>query len=312
MAVSLRVVNDDRGSWLEWRRQGLGASDAAAIAGFSPFDTPTSIYLKKVGLVTERAEEADWQRMGRLLEPVIAALFEEETGYHVTNVRPQLCITHPLRPWMRATPDGLVEVDGEPVGPVEFKSALRWNGDWREGVPDYYEAQVRHQMEVGGWERGWIAVLVDGRRFQCWEIERDQLAADLLVSIEEAFWRRVIGRRPPPVDDSSATNEALKNAHGEPSNGVVVLDEKGHRLVEEFRSARAAKLAAEKALTAAENKVMALLGNATEAVYDGKPLLRWPQYERATDDLSALREQGVEIPKKTTTYRQFRLVGKEA
>ena len=245
--------------------------------------------------------------MGRLLEPVIAGLFEEETGLRV--VSPQERLVHSERPWQRATLDGIVVVEGKAAGPLESKTTLRWNGDWREGVPDYYQVQLLHQMDVGGFERGWIATLIDGRRFLWWEFERNQADIAALVALEAAFWRRVVERRPPPVDGSSATHEALRAAHAVPTGEIKELTDEHAALVEALRQARAAEAVAKQAATLAENKVLAVLEGAVEATYGGGTILRWPQYERSVADLKALRAAGIEIPTKTTPYRQLRLVG---
>ena len=38
-----------------WRRSGIGASDAAVVAGVSPFSTPLELYLDKKGRLPDRA-----------------------------------------------------------------------------------------------------------------------------------------------------------------------------------------------------------------------------------------------------------------
>ena len=41
-----------RDEWLDWRRKGLGGSDAAAVLGISPFRTARDLYYDKLGIVT--------------------------------------------------------------------------------------------------------------------------------------------------------------------------------------------------------------------------------------------------------------------
>lgn len=308
--TALRVLADDeRGGWLDWRRGGLGGSDIAAVAGLSPFATPTTVYLEKIGLLRDQGDEEGWQRMGRLLEPVIAALFEEETGHRVASVRPQECVTHSELPWMRATLDGVVLVDDEPVGPIEIKSTTRWASDWGDEPPDYYQCQLQWQMGILGSERGWMAALVDGRRFRWWEVPRRQGEIDLLVSIGEAFWRRVQEHRPPPVDGSEATNEGVKAAYRDRVREAIDLNASDLELVQDLWSARQARLAAEKAERRAQSAVVALLEGAEEARWQGELAVRWSRLERTTDDMDTLRAAcaaaGIEIPKKTTPYRQL-------
>lgn len=316
MSTALHVLDGDEcPDWLDWRRGGLGASDIAAVAGLSPFATPTTIYLNKVGLLPD-SEDEDWQRIARRLEPVIAELYcDERPGWGVID--PQLCVTHSERPWMRATLDGRAippeaeRIISEPWDwrPFESKTTVRWNGDWGAEPPDYYQCQGQWQMAVTGRSSVIIAALIDGRRFRWWEIPRRQGEIDLLVSIGEAFWQRVLERRPPPVDGSERTNEALKDAYRDRERDAVDLSAHELEMVEDLRAAREARLDAERAERRAESAAVALLEGAEEARWQGEPVLRWSRLERTTDDLNAVRPvldwwYGGP-PKKTTEYRRL-------
>ena len=46
-----------REQWLEYRRKGIGGSDAAAVLGISPFRTGRDLYYDKLNIVT--ADDAD-------------------------------------------------------------------------------------------------------------------------------------------------------------------------------------------------------------------------------------------------------------
>lgn len=46
-----------RPEWLEYRRKGLGGSDAAAVLGISPFRTARDLYYDKLGVVTADDQE---------------------------------------------------------------------------------------------------------------------------------------------------------------------------------------------------------------------------------------------------------------
>ena len=45
--------------WLEYRRKGLGGSDAAAVLNLSPFRTARDLHYDKLGIVTA-ADQANW------------------------------------------------------------------------------------------------------------------------------------------------------------------------------------------------------------------------------------------------------------
>lgn len=59
-----------RPEWLEYRRKGLGGSDAAAVLGVSPFRTARDLYYDKTGVVTADNQE-NWVALeiGNLLNP---------------------------------------------------------------------------------------------------------------------------------------------------------------------------------------------------------------------------------------------------
>lgn len=56
--------------WLEYRRRGIGGSDAAAILGVSPFATARDLYYDKLKVVSYEDGESNWvqKKVGHLLE----------------------------------------------------------------------------------------------------------------------------------------------------------------------------------------------------------------------------------------------------
>ena len=56
--------------WLEYRRRGIGGSDAAAILGVSPFATARDLYYDKLKIVSYEDLEENWvqKKIGHLLE----------------------------------------------------------------------------------------------------------------------------------------------------------------------------------------------------------------------------------------------------
>lgn len=84
-----------REQWLEYRRKGIGGSDAAAVLGISPFRTGRDLYYDKLNIVT--ADDAEnWVQLevGTLLEPLVAKIFAHKTGYKI--YRRPFMFQHPL------------------------------------------------------------------------------------------------------------------------------------------------------------------------------------------------------------------------
>ena len=79
----ITVVETDslsREEWLNYRRQGIGGSDAAAILGVSPFRTARDIYYDKLGIEVV-SDDNNWValEMGNLLEDLVGRIFAKKT-----------------------------------------------------------------------------------------------------------------------------------------------------------------------------------------------------------------------------------------
>lgn len=259
-----------REQWLAERRQGIGASDIAAVLGISPFATPLELYLDKIGETPDKEDEPQMRR-GRRLEPLVLDFYAEETGRAVT--RQQECVVG-AEPWMRATLDGF---DAAAVAPVEAKTvnafAAQDFGDaWTDEVPLNYAAQVHWQMMLTDAGTGYLAALIGSDDFRIFELKRDRDLEKMLVARAREFWQRVQDRRPPdPVTledvgllyrrDKGLTIEAT------PEIAAIVGDLKALKAEIKQREARADHLAMQ--IKAAMGDAAILLGA------NGKPLATW-------------------------------------
>lgn len=72
--------------WLEWRRRGIGGSDAAAILGVSPFATARDLYYDKLKVVSYEDSESNWvaKKVGHFpvgqKKMLITAILKKTTG----------------------------------------------------------------------------------------------------------------------------------------------------------------------------------------------------------------------------------------
>ena len=142
----------DRAEWLELRKDGIGASEVAAIVGLSPWDTPFSLWLKKTGQC-ELEPENEAMRMGHLLEPVVVTLWEEATGFKAVKASEKDIIWQDAEhPWRKVTPDRIAyELDENGKRKkvlLEIKtSAVDFDPD---NLPKNYLCQCQYQMHVTG------------------------------------------------------------------------------------------------------------------------------------------------------------------
>lgn len=100
---------------------------------------------------------------GNILEPIVASHYSKRTGHRVRRINAALQHPNPTLPWMLANIDR--EVIGAPVLQIlECKTAgISGARLWKEGVPEYVQLQVMHQLAVTGKKAADVAVLQSDR-----------------------------------------------------------------------------------------------------------------------------------------------------
>ncbi|MFM0488314.1 YqaJ viral recombinase family nuclease [Paraburkholderia graminis] len=223
---ALRLVETKdmpRENWLAVRKSGIGGSDAAAAAGLNPYMSPLELWLVKTGrdanLPKPDADDTtDPVYWGTLLEPIVAASYTKQTGKRVRRVNAVL--RHPTIPFMLANIDREV-IGAADVQILECKTAGEFGARlWREGIPEYVQIQVQHQLAVTGKNAAHVAVLICGQKLEVHRIERDDELIARLIPLEAAFWRYVETDTPPPADGSESADRALRCLY--PGSGGTV------------------------------------------------------------------------------------------
>lgn len=213
---ALRLVSTrhmPRETWLDVRRQGIGSSDAAAAVGLNPYQSQLELWMHKTGKAkllpaVDPNDETSPMYWGTLLEPIVAAHYTKRTGNRVRRVNAVL--GHPRIPWMLANIDREV-VGASDVQILECKTAgINGAKLWRDGVPEYVQLQVMHQLAVTGKQAADIAVLIGGQELQVHRIERDETMIAQLIALEEQFWGWVQKGEEPPADASESADTALR------------------------------------------------------------------------------------------------------
>ncbi len=215
---ALRLVDTKalpREDWLIVRKQGIGSSDAAAAVGLNPYKSQLELWLEKTGRdaglpkIDPNDEEspAYW---GNILEPIVAAHYTKRTGNRVRRINAVLQHPDPELSWMLANIDR--EVTGaSDVQILECKTAgINGARLWKEGVPEYVQLQVHHQLAVTGKQAADVAVLLAGQHLEIHRIVRDETLIGRLISLERGFWRYVEADTPPPADGSESAEHGLR------------------------------------------------------------------------------------------------------
>lgn len=206
----------DKKEWLKCRKQGIGGSDAGAICGLNPYRTAMEVYHDKI---SEDIEEIDNEamRQGREFEDYVARRFMEATGKKVRKANYMFCME--AQPFMLADVDRMIV--GENAG-LECKTASPYLADkWEDGkIPLSYQVQCFHYMAVCNADAWYIAVLIYGREFKYYRMERDEEMIANLIQIEKDFWENHVMEHVMPEPDGSKAADSViadcfKNSVGE-------------------------------------------------------------------------------------------------
>ena len=81
--VLANTLHMDRRAWLEARKQGLGGSDVATIAGLSKWKSQVQVFLEKTQAIEQEDIQSESAYFGNVLEEVVAQEFAKRTRLKV-------------------------------------------------------------------------------------------------------------------------------------------------------------------------------------------------------------------------------------
>lgn len=222
MRVLAKTKDMTRQEWLECRRKGIGGSDVSIIAGINPYKSVYELWKEKTGQAEVSEAQSEFAHFGTVLEPVVKAEFTERTGLKVRAKNAILQSTE--YPFMLADLDGVVNDNGE-LCIFEAKTASEFTmKDWEKGTPFKYVLQVQHYMAVTEYKKAYVAAIVGGNKFFCYEIYRDEELIKYIISLEKKFWEEnVLGMKEPEADGSDATTAYLNREYAESNGNSIQL-----------------------------------------------------------------------------------------
>lgn len=293
----------DRKTWLMYRKRGIGGSDAGAVCGLNPYRTAMQVYEDKM---TDLIEEIDNEamRQGREFEDYVARRFMEATGKKVR--RSNFMYYDEEHPFMLADVDRMIV--GENAG-LECKTASPYLADqWKDGrIPISYQIQCHHYISVCNADAWYIAVVIYGREFRYYRIERDEEAILDLRQIEKNFWENhVLKRRLPRPDGSELADKVISGYFRQSMKETKPLtgfDEKLDRrqelevLLEEMTTEK----------KQIEQELKLYLGEA-EAAENANYRVSWKSVSSQRIDEKRLKEERPEVYeqyRKTLNFRRF-------
>ncbi|MCL2669874.1 MAG: YqaJ viral recombinase family protein [Syntrophaceae bacterium] len=267
------------------RMLGIGASEAAAVLGLSPWASPLDVWARKKGFATE---EPDNERLltGRLFEEPIAQLYAARENVLVCGTGTTK-IWHPDGLPIFASPDRIVGVNRNQNRGLEIKTvdprAAGWGEEGTDQIPYYYITQVVIGMAVTGLPEWDVAAFFSPGDFRVYRLKRDLSLEKLIVSRLVEWWNRhVVDDEEPPVDSSEACAEYL--ARKFPSNQLPMIeaDEEAENLMSRLFAIRKQMDETEKLERKIKNLLKARIGGAA-GIVGGIGKVTW---KKSKDSLS--------------------------
>ena len=302
----------------------IGASDAPAILGLSPYAGPGDVWARIVhGVSSPAGEAAEW---GTRIEPLVLAEFARRHGLRVA--KPASVVQPKGRAWQRVSLDGLIEgrLEAVEIKCVGVSRAAELGPEGTDQVLEGHLVQVQAQMEALDLERCYVVYLVGGNSYREYTVERSGELGDLVREECERFWTDyVVPRKVPPAFGRLETVKRLFPSARTPARDVT--DEESIAAIGRYMAARDARKAAEEEEAKARGWLCEIIGESTAIrTPDGREA-RWANVRRAGDadwrevaaDLArqaglgpeALDEIARRYPGKETNYRTLRVMMKK-
>jgi putative phage-type endonuclease len=283
----------DREVWLQARRSGIGSSDASAVVGVSEYDghSPLSVWLDKRGENPLSDRDNLKMKLGRMLEPTVADLFEEFTGKQLRTVG---LVRSVQWPWMLASCDRLIV--GESAG-LEIKTSGYHMGRYwdNDEIANHAMVQVLHSMAVTGFDTYHVAALIGGDRYEHRVVERTpkvQAQIDELVDIEAHFWRAHIVEGIEP-EAKGQDLEILAHRNALDPDKAILADELLMSLFRRRLSMTRAEARIKKQKKEITARIKQLMGEATQVTTgDGKVFATHKTVSKGDSEYRDLRLTG--------------------
>src|SRR5436305_13522337 len=173
------------------RRSFIGGSDARIIMGADE-GRLLRLWREKRGEIEPEDLSANLiVQLGSVTEDLNRHWYERNTGHAIGQVQRQ--VFHPVKRWMAATLDGVVEASG---AVFEAKFMLPWSFS-EEGAAEKHMAQLQHNMWVTASRTAVLSIITGGGKWVEMTIPADPLYQHLLLTAERKFWRCVETGEPP-------------------------------------------------------------------------------------------------------------------
>lgn len=173
--------------WKVWRHNGIGGSDAGVIMGNSRFKTLEDLTREKIQAEPKPMATNYLMQRGHDLEPVIRSKYQSYAMLYFTPAE----FEHEKYPFLKCSLDGLNE-ENNLILEIKTTQSLSAKQKVKNAqIPDYYKAQLQHNLMVSGSPCLHFVLSVDGVDIVFHKEFPDEEYQKSLLEKELAFWERV-------------------------------------------------------------------------------------------------------------------------
>ena len=214
--------------WHAHRLLHVNASEVACFWGVQPEYAPSmfSLWQQKAGNIPVGEVEGERLAWGIRLEPVVAQAIREVEGWGVEKgvrfVDEKVSVV--IDGVAHGAAASLEYVIEEP-GPVEWRQGwtgpgvlqikcvdrLAYKRAWaHDQPPQHIQMQVQHEAMCAGFAWGAVAVLIGGNELKVIRLAARPRIHSLIRDKVKEFWRSVRDNKPPLIDGTMSTTDALR------------------------------------------------------------------------------------------------------
>ena len=249
------------------RTKRIGASDAGAILGLSPYKKPYEVWLEKTNQV-EPWEGNEATRAGQKLESLVL----EEAELDLGDLAWDVFCPSPYGEPIAATLDAQVISTGDVVecktsgmtgGPV----VGYWGEEGTDHIPEQYLVQTQIQMYCSGAELAHVYAYLGKAIKSVYQVRYDRQLAESIAETLAKWWEKhIVGGIAP--DSTGALPDLLKRVRRQPEKIIEVGQESTFQLrsvIDDMAQAKDRRKEIEEQIELMQGKLILALGDAEAA-----------------------------------------------
>lgn len=282
----------ERKAWLIDRKEGIGGTDIASIAGVGYKDNDAaSVYREKVAIEILDEEPNNLMLLGLATEQMNADLYLKKANVGLGWMESPGLVRCNSEPWQFATFDRILVPEDGPKRDVELKyttffSDEKWGDDGTDQVPERFVIQCTWQTAIAVANGATmlaphISALAGTGDHRVYTIPFNRRLADLLLELGAEFWKRVVARQEVGPDWNHPLREKITQQLAIVNPGTWVrLGPDADALVEEYERLHFVKKQgddAEEQIKTLKTKLRACLGENEQGMLgDGRRVKQYP------------------------------------